>query len=59
MQDNTIRRLYREMLRIRLVEEGIADLYPKQQMRCPVHLCIGQEAVCAGSVTNSTAPTSS
>ena len=21
-----------------------ADLYPEQQMRCPVHLCIGQEA---------------
>lgn len=47
-QTNAIRRLYRAMLRIRLVEEGIADLYPEQQMRCPVHLCIGQEAVCAG-----------
>ncbi len=48
MQNDTARRLYREMLRIRLIEEGIADLYPEQQMRCPVHLCIGQEAVCAG-----------
>lgn len=47
-QNDTIRQLYREMLRIRLVEEGIADLYPEQQMRCPVHLCIGQEAVSAG-----------
>lgn len=36
------------MLRIRLVEEAIADLYAEQQMRCPVHLCIGQEAVAAG-----------
>lgn len=36
------------MLRIRLVEEGIAALYPQQQMRCPVHLCIGQEAISAG-----------
>lgn len=36
------------MLRIRLVEEGIAELYAEQQMRCPVHLCIGQEAVAAG-----------
>src|ERR1700712_3159083 len=36
------------MLRIRLVEEAIADEYPKQQIRCPVHLCIGQEAVAAG-----------
>lgn len=36
------------MLRIRLVEESIAELYAEQQMRCPVHLCIGQEAVAAG-----------
>ena len=36
------------MLRIRLVEEKIADLYPEQKMRCPVHLCIGQEAIPAG-----------
>ena len=37
--------LLREMERIRLVEEAIADRYPEQQMRCPVHLSIGQEAV--------------
>jgi len=36
------------MLRIRLIEEGIAAHYAEQQMRCPVHLCIGQEAVAAG-----------
>lgn len=41
--------LYRAMLQIRLVEERIADLYPEQQMRCPVHLCIGQEAAEAGA----------
>ena len=40
--------LYTQMLRIRLVEEAIAALYPEQQMRCPVHLCIGQEAVAVG-----------
>ena len=40
--------LLREMERIRLVEEAIADRYPKQQMRCPVHLSIGQEAPAAG-----------
>lgn len=40
--------LYRVMLRIRLVEERIVALYPEQEMRCPVHLCIGQEAVAAG-----------
>ena len=32
------------MLRIRMVEEQIAALYPEQQIRCPVHLSIGQEA---------------
>jgi pyruvate dehydrogenase E1 component alpha subunit len=36
------------MLRIRMVEERIAELYPEQEMRCPVHLCIGQEAVAVG-----------
>jgi pyruvate dehydrogenase E1 component alpha subunit len=40
--------LLRQMLRIRLVEEGLAQRYPEQQMRCPVHLSIGQEAVAAG-----------
>jgi pyruvate dehydrogenase E1 component alpha subunit len=33
------------MLRIRAVEEEIARRYPKGEMRCPVHLSIGQEAV--------------
>lgn len=37
-------RLYREMLRIRLFEERICELYSQQQMRCPVHLSIGQES---------------
>jgi TPP-dependent pyruvate/acetoin dehydrogenase alpha subunit len=36
------------LLRIRLVEERIAALYPQQQMRCPIHLSIGQEAVSVG-----------
>ena len=36
------------MLYIRLVEEEIARIYPEQEMRCPVHLSIGQEAIAAG-----------
>ena len=40
------------MLRIRLVEEKIADLYSEQEMRCPVHLCIGQEAIPVGVSAN-------
>lgn len=35
--------LYRRMLRIRLVEEAIAREYSKGEMRCPIHLSIGQE----------------
>lgn len=40
--------LYEQMLRIRMVEEAIAQLYAEQEMRCPVHLSIGQEAVAVG-----------
>jgi len=36
------------MLRIRLVEEALAERYADQEMRCPMHLCIGQEAIAAG-----------
>ena len=52
MDVGTLKRLYHEMLRIRLVEERIAKLYPEQEMRCPVHLSIGQEAVAAGVCAN-------
>jgi 2-oxoisovalerate dehydrogenase E1 component len=40
--------LLRAMTRIRMVEEEIAKRYPGQQMRCPVHLSIGQEAAAVG-----------
>jgi TPP-dependent pyruvate/acetoin dehydrogenase alpha subunit len=40
--------LFFAMLRIRMVEEKIAKLYSEQEMRCPVHLSIGQEAVAVG-----------
>lgn len=45
--------LYR-MLKIRIVEEKISKLYAEQEMRCPVHLCIGQEAIAAGVCANLT-----
>lgn len=44
----TQRHLLLEMLRVRMVEEAIADHYPEQDMRCPVHLSIGQEAAAVG-----------
>ncbi len=40
--------LLREMLYIRLVEETMATRYAAQEMRCPVHLSIGQEAIAVG-----------
>ena len=40
--------LYYSMLRIRMVEEKIAALYSEKEMRCPVHLSIGQEAPAVG-----------
>jgi pyruvate dehydrogenase E1 component alpha subunit len=36
------------MRRIRLVEEALANRYSEQEMRCPIHLCIGQEAIAVG-----------
>jgi TPP-dependent pyruvate/acetoin dehydrogenase alpha subunit len=40
--------LCRSMIRIRVIEELIADRYADQQMRCPVHLSIGQEGAAVG-----------
>jgi TPP-dependent pyruvate/acetoin dehydrogenase alpha subunit len=42
------RRLLREMIRIRTIEQTIADLYPAGEMRTPTHFSIGQEAVAVG-----------
>jgi pyruvate dehydrogenase E1 component alpha subunit len=41
---STLLDLYVAMVRIRMVEQSIASAYAEQQMRCPVHLSIGQEA---------------
>lgn len=38
---------YKSALRIRSVEEHIASEYPKGEIRCPVHLSIGQEFIAA------------
>ena len=40
--------LAKEVLRIRMIEEEIASRYKEQEMRCPVHLSIGQEACAVG-----------
>ena len=46
--------LFEEMLRIRLVEESIAEKYSEEKMRCPTHLSIGQEAISVGVCSNLT-----
>ena len=48
MANNLFVELYRKLLRLRMVEESIATRYSEQEMRCPVHLSIGQEAVPIG-----------
>lgn len=46
--DDRLIGFYEHMLRIRLVEEAIADHYAEGEMRCPVHLSVGQEAAAVG-----------
>ena len=41
------KKLYEQTLRLRLIESEIAIQYSNWQMRCPVHLSVGQEAVSA------------
>ncbi|MBI2870205.1 MAG: thiamine pyrophosphate-dependent dehydrogenase E1 component subunit alpha [Candidatus Omnitrophica bacterium] len=41
--------LFYKALRIRLVEERIADIYPSDKIQSPVHLSIGQESVAVGT----------
>ena len=41
-------RLYRDLYRIRRVEEEVARVYPSDRIKSPVHLSIGQEAVSVG-----------
>ncbi len=38
--------LLRQMLRLRLIEEALHEEYhPADEMRCPIHFCVGQEAI--------------
>lgn len=48
----TIERLYRQLRRIRRVEEEIVRIYPTDKIKSPVHLSIGQEAVAVGVCDN-------
>ncbi|HAT34192.1 MAG TPA: acetoin dehydrogenase [Rhodospirillaceae bacterium] len=48
VNQNSLESLYEDMLLIRLTEESIAERYADQEMRCPVHLSVGQEGVAVG-----------
>jgi len=46
---NMKEKLYAEMLRLRIIEEYIAEIYHLgNEMKCPTHLYTGQEAVAVG-----------
>lgn len=45
---NFIKKIYKMMLKIRLCEESFIDPILKGVIKCPVHLCTGQEAVAVG-----------
>lgn len=47
-------KLYLQMKRIRMIENEISTRYADQQMRCPIHLSIGQEAIAVGVCSNLT-----
>lgn len=48
MDYTIVKKLYYSLIKIRKFEEKIIELYSKEEMRCPVHLYIGQEAIAVG-----------
>ena len=46
---SSLKKIYENKKKIRVVEEKIASNYIRNKMRCPTHLSIGQEAVAAAS----------
>ena len=41
-----LKKLYFFMLRLRMIEQALADEYhPADEIKCPVHFCIGQESI--------------
>lgn len=54
VQKKILIRLYTIMLKIRKAQEKIAEIFPQEprRIKCPVHLCTGQEAIAAGICVN-------
>lgn len=49
---NALRSTYAMMARIRKFEEKVAELLEDDEIKCPTHLYIGQEAIAAGVCVN-------
>ena len=49
MSEELLVGLYRDMLRIRRIEEAIESRYHEDEMKSPIHLVMGHEAVSSGS----------
>ena len=47
-----LRAMYVTMLRIRKFEESVAELLFEEEIKCPTHLYIGQEAIAVGVCAN-------
>ncbi|MBW1988977.1 MAG: thiamine pyrophosphate-dependent dehydrogenase E1 component subunit alpha [Deltaproteobacteria bacterium] len=52
LAEEKVRGLLETMVLVRRFEEKIVEVYGAQDMKSPVHLCIGQEAVAAGVCAN-------
>ena len=52
LSKETLLRLYYDMIRIRKVQLRIEALYYLDEMKTPIHLCIGQEAIAVGVCSN-------
>ena len=49
---NLYKNLFSSLFKLRMTEKEIAKRYSEQEMRCPVHLSIGQEAAAVGVCEN-------
>lgn len=52
MKKNFFKKIYYQLLRIRMIEEKISLKYSEKKIRCPVHLSIGQESSAVGIASN-------
>ncbi len=48
LDEEFVLNIYKKLYEIRRVEESIAESYSEQEIRCPVHFSIGQEACAVG-----------